>query len=443
MSGFFPDDSVTSWGRTLRAHHRVARPVFSDELDALLDSATSEPNGMLAIGLRRSYGDSGLNANGALIDTTGIDRLVSFDAKTGILHAEAGLSLAQLIDFSIPRGYFVPVTPGTKYVTLAGAVANDVHGKNHTRSGTFGRWVRHIGLLRSDGSHLKLTPEDNTGLFAETIGGLGLTGIITDVAVQLRPILSSNMNVQTMAFNRVSGFFELTRESLDHFEHTVSWVDFHASERHLGRGIFTKANHSEAGPLVSKNKAGPTIPFDLPEFVLNRLSVRAFNIAYFHKNRMRAGTSTLPYNDFFYPLDALGDWNRIYGKRGMIQYQCVIPPAVAEAATSELIRQISRHGQASFLAVLKTFGPLQSPGLLSFPMQGTTLALDFPNRGRTTLELLDRLDRVVEESGGRLYPAKDCRIPKEIFINSFPQMNQFVRHIDPAFSSSFWRRVNA
>jgi L-gulonolactone oxidase len=441
MSGFLADGSITSWGRTLRAQHRVARPVFRDELDALAGSAAGEPNGVLAIGLRRSYGDSGLNADGALVDLTRVNRLIAFDPQTGILHAEAGLSLAQLLDFSVPRGFFPPVTPGTKFVTLGGAVANDVHGKNHALNGSFGRWVRHIGLLRSDGTHLKLTPDDTTGLFAATIGGLGLTGIITDVAVQLRPIRSSQMDVETIAFEKISEFFELTRKSLDQFEHSVSWIDFHSSGTRLGRGIFTRANHSENGPLASEGKTGPAIPFDMPEFFLNSLSMRAFNATYFHKNRISAGTSTAPYNSFFYPLDALSDWNRIYGRRGMIQYQCVLPPSSAEPGVGELLSQISMSGQASFLAVLKTFGSLPSPGLLSFPMQGTTLALDFPNRGQATLELLDRLDSVVKEAGGRLYPAKDVRIPKAMFIESLSHMDRFVRHIDPAFSSSFWRRV--
>lgn len=427
-----------SWGRTVRPRHRVARPAFRDELDSLVKSAAGGPNGVLGIGLRRSYGDSGLNADGALIDASRLDRLIAFDPATGILHAEAGLSLRQLLDFAIPRGFFLPVTPGTTFVTLGGTVANDVHGKNHSCNGTIGRWIRQIGLLRSDGTHLRLTSEDNSELFAATIGGLGLTGMITDVAIELLPIHSGDMDTETIAFSSLEDFFDLTESSLVDFEHTVAWIDFHAG---AGRGIFTRANHARSGALTAQAKSGPTIPFDFPEFVLNSLSMRAFNALYFHKNRISAGRHTLPYNNFFYPLDTLGDWSRIYGRRGMIQYQCVLPPNTARTGTIELLRLISASGQASFLAVLKTFGPLASPGMLSFPMEGTTLALDFPNRGERTLALLDSLDHVVKEAGGRLYAAKDVRIPKDLFLDGFPQMKQFLPHIDPAFSSSFWRRV--
>jgi FAD/FMN-containing dehydrogenase len=441
MSGFVTDSNVVSWGRVLRASHRVARPAFRDELDALVTTGASEAHGLLAVGLRRSYGDSGLNADGALIDVSRLDRFISFDPATGLLHAEAGLSLAKLLEFAIPRGFFLPVTPGTRFVTLGGAVANDAHGKNHWRNGTFGRWVRHIGLLRSNGSHHRLSPDENPELFAATIGGLGLTGLITNVAVQLQRIRSSEMDTEKTPFGNIAEFLELTRDSLDRFEHTVAWVDCLAAGDRLGRGIFTRANHAETGELRAESSTGPSMPLDLPEFMLNRYSVGLFNTLYFHGGRMRAGYRRQSCNGFFYPLDGISNWNRMYGTRGMFQYQSVVPSASADAATKEMLRQISAAGQGSFLVVLKTFGALESPGLLSFPMEGTTLALDFPNRGRVTLELFDRLDAVVKEAGGRLYAAKDGRIPKEMFINGFPALGEFARHVDPAFSSSFWRRV--
>ena len=248
----------------------------------------------MPVGLRRSYGESGLNADGALIDVSRLDRLISFDPETGLLHAEAGLSLAKLLEFAIPRGFFLPVTPGTKFVTLGGAVANDVHGKNHWRNGTFGRWVRHMGLLRSDGSHHRLAPGENSELFAATIGGLGLTGLITDVAVQLLRIRSSDMDTEKIAFGNIAEFFELTGDSLNRFEHTMAWVDCLAAGDRLGRGIFTRANHAETGELRAENSSGPSMPLDLPEFMLNRYSVGLFNTLYFHGGRMRGGAGASP-----------------------------------------------------------------------------------------------------------------------------------------------------
>ena len=441
MSGFVADPDVVSWGRVLRANHRVARPAFRDELDALVAAGAGETHGLLPVGLRRSYGESGLNADGALIDVSRLDRLISFDPETGLLHAEAGLSLAKLLEFAIPRGFFLPVTPGTKFVTLGGAVANDVHGKNHWRNGTFGRWVRHMGLLRSDGSHHRLAPGENSELFAATIGGLGLTGLITDVAVQLLRIRSSDMDTEKIAFGNIAEFFELTGDSLNRFEHTMAWVDCLAAGDRLGRGIFTRANHADIGELRAENRAGHrchwTCRNSCSTDIRSACSTRyTFMAAACARGRRRQSC-----NGFFYPLDGISNWNRMYGTRGMFQYQSVVPPASADAATKEMLRQISAAGQGSFLVVLKTFGALESPGLLSFPMKGTTLALDFPNRGRATLEMFDRLDAVVKEAGGRLYAAKDGRIPKEMFINGFPALGEFARHVDPAFSSSFWRRI--
>lgn len=443
MTSYVPRSDVVSWGRVLRGAHRVSSPAFQDQLEAAVNEGAQSNNGVLAIGLRRSYGDSGLNQDGSLVDLSGLDRLISFDQETGVLHAEAGLSIAGLLAFSVPRGFFIPVTPGTKFVTLGGAVANDVHGKNHTRNGTIGRWVRSIGLMRSDGTRTTLTPQDNTGLFSATVGGLGLTGIITDVALQLQPIRSSQMDVETIAFGHVSEFFRLTEESLDSHEHTVAWIDCLATGASLGRGIFTRANHSSSGQLTVQSKKGPALPVDLPGFALNKLSVSAFNTLYYAVHRMSAGRAETGYNKLFFPLDAIGNWNRMYGRRGMYQYQSVVPPGAAQAATEEMLMQIASAGEGSFLVVLKTFGPLRSPGLMSFPMEGTTLALDFPNRGEKTLRLLDRLDAVVKQARGRLYPAKDGRISAAMFRDGFTELSGFAEFVDPAFSSSFWRKVTS
>lgn len=442
MSRFVDDATVMSWGRTLRAVHRVARPHFSDELFPLLSDARTSPNGVLAIGLRRSYGNSNLNPGGALIDMTRLNRLIAFDADRGIVSAQAGLSLAELTDFLLPRGYFPPVTPGTRYVTLGGAVANDVHGKNHHSAGTFGRWVRELELLRSDGTRVTLRPDDPTGLFAATVGGLGLTGIITRVTLALRRVRGGWIEAETIPFRHVNDFFALARESELTHEYTVAWIDVLARGQALGRGLFTRANHAERPSLpTARPSPGFPVPFEFPAFALNRASVSAFNALYYALGKIRRGRREVPYGSFFYPLDSLRDWNRLYGSRGFFQYQCVVPTDVARDATIELLRTITAAGQGSFLVVLKTFGDIPSPGLLSFPMAGTTLALDFPNRGEETLRLMARLDAIVAEARGRLYPAKDGRLPAALFRSGYPQWERFARHVDPAFSSAFWRSM--
>lgn len=438
-----PSDDLVSWGRVLRARHAVARPHWRDELPALVSEGTEAGRKLLAIGLGRSYGDSGLNPDGAVLDMAGLDRAISFDPATRLLRAEAGISLDALLAMLVPRGFFLPATPGTRFVTLGGAVANDVHGKNHHRAGTFGRWVRRLGLVRSDGGVVELGPDDNTGLFAATIGGLGLTGIIAWAEIEVIPIASAMMAVETIPFGALDGFFSLAAESDGGFDYTVAWIDCLARGDALGRGLLSRANHAAEGPLaMRKRRSGPSLPLDLPGFALNGMTVRAFNELYYRNGRRKAGQATVPYQPFFYPLDRIGGWNRLYGKRGFYQYQSVVPPEAARDATRAMLETISAAGEGSFLAVLKTFGDIPSPGLLSFPRPGTTLALDFANRGASTLTLMGRLDAIVREAGGRLYPAKDGRISAAMFQAGFPSWQDFARHVDPGFSSSFWRRVS-
>jgi FAD/FMN-containing dehydrogenase len=441
VTGFVPRTDIVPWGRIPRTQMRVARPSFRDDLDALVQTGSAGINGVLAAGLRRSYGDTCINDDGAMVDMTGLDHFVSFDRSTGLLVAEAGVSLAEILKLAIPAGYFLPVTPGTKFVTLGGAVANDVHGKNHHRAGTVGRWIHQLDLLRSDGTERSLSREDRTGAFAATIGGLGLTGVITRVTLELVPIASSNMDVQTIPFRNLSEFFALASESETTHDYTVAWVDCLAKGSKRGRGIFTRARHANDGQLRVHRASGPSVPMDAPGFLLNRLSLSAFNEIYYRLVG-RPRLATISYDPFFYPLDAIGNWNRLYGRRGFYQYQSVVPPANAEAATAEMLRTIAEAGQGSFLAVLKTLGDIPSPGLLSFPMKGTTLALDFANRGPATLLLLDKLDAIVREAGGRLYPAKDGRLPPSMFQAGYPALDHFRTHMDPGMSSAFSRRMN-
>ena len=442
MTRFATSDDLVSWGRVLRARHAVARPQWRDELSALVAEGSAADRKLLAVGLGRSYGDSGLNPDGAVIAMPGLDRAIAFDPVTRLLRADAGISFDALLRLLVPRGFFLPVKPGTRFVTLGGAIANDVHGKNHHGAGTLGRWVRRLGLVRSDGSETQLGPDDVSGLFVATIGGLGLTGVIAWAELEVIPIASAMMDVETVPFSGLDEFFALAAESDVAFDYTVAWVDCLAKGSALGRGIFSRARHAAAGPLTAgKTGQGPSLPCDLPAFMLNGMTVRAFNALYYWNGRCKTGRATIPYTPFFYPLDAIGGWNRLYGRRGLYQYQSVVPPETARDATRAMLEAISAAGQGSFLAVLKTFGAKPSPGMLSFPRPGTTLALDFANRGVSTLALMERLDAIVREAGGRLYPAKDGRIPAAMFRAGYPNWEDFARHVDPSFSSAFWRRI--
>lgn len=444
MTRFEQTSAALSWGRTCRTLQNVAHPAFPDELPALVREGAAGPHGVLAAGLRRSYGDSCINGDGQVIAMAGLDRFIAFDPAARTLRADAGVSLAKILELVIPHGLFLPVTPGTRNVTLGGAVANDVHGKNHHGAGTFGRWVRALGLLRSDGTAHVLTPDDPTGLFAATIGGLGLTGLITWVEIGLMPVTSSLVEVQNTPFGNLAEFFALNAEVGESAQYSVAWIDCLASGASLGRGLYSAGCHAKDGPLEVRTPGKALrVPLDFPSIALGKASVTAFNTLYFANGKRKAGSATVPYLPFFYPLDAIADWNRMYGQRGMYQYQSVVPPAVAQDATAEMLRQIAQAGEGSFLVVLKSFGALPSPGMLSFPREGTTLALDFPNRGDTTLRLLARLDAVVREAGGRLYPAKDGRLPADLFRAGYPALDTFRPHVDAGFSSSFWRRINA
>jgi FAD/FMN-containing dehydrogenase len=433
-----------AWGRIGAGPHRVARPRFSDQLQDLIGQGSADPNGLIVVGAGRSYDISALNPGGSLIDATSLDNLIAFDPATGILRAEAGVTLDQILAVTVPRGWFTATTPGTRYVTLGGAVANDVHGKNHHSAGTFGCGVRRIGLIRSDRGFVELAPDLEPELFAATIGGLGMTGAIAWVEIQLSAIASSDMLQEAVPFGDLDGFFDLAAESAGSFEHTAAWIDCTASGKAVGRGVFQRGNWAGDGPLVAQS--GPpkkALPITPPISPLNPLTLKAFNTAYGALQGSKRGVRRAPYASALYPLDAVGGWNRFYGPAGFRQYQFVVPPAVAKMAVREALSQIVRAGEGSFLAVLKTFGAKVSPGLISFPMGGATLALDFPNRGRKTLDLFDRLDAVVDAAGGRLYPAKDGRIPTAMFHRGYERSRQWIEHHDPAMASGFWRRVTS
>lgn len=430
-------ESFDSWGRFPKVRHQEVRALQwrSDPLPAT--------NGtLLPYGLGRSYGDSCLNDGGTLVCTTNLSRLMAFDHGTGVLRAEAGVSLAEILQFVVPRGWFLPVTPGTKFVTLGGAIANDVHGKNHHADGTFGCWVRRFELLRSDGTRMVCSPDENADYYAATIGGLGLTGLITWAEIQLKAIHNPLIEAQNIKLRNLDEFYEVNAASEKDYVYTVSWIDILAKGDSLGRGIYMRGNH--AAPVsedLPKLRWGTrlAVPLDAPAIALNSWSVRAFNFAYYNKQLRKVQEGLIPFEPFFYPLDMVRRWNRIYGKRGFFQYQCVVP--TESGSMRSILQEISRSKEGSFLVVLKTFGDKVSPGMLSFPRPGVTLALDFPNNGERTFRLFQRLDAIVRDHGGALYPAKDARMPAEMFRSAFPRWREFSRYVDPRFSSSFWRRV--
>ena len=425
-----------SWGRYPRLPAEV-RPLFWKE-----DFPPPQLPGkkMLAVGMGRSYGDVCLLQNGTLLRTPNLDRLISFDAQTGVLRCEAGVTLAEILDFAVPRGWFLPVSPGTKYVTVGGAIANDIHGKNHHVAGTFGLHTPCFELIRSDGTQLLCSPTDNPDVHAATIGGMGLTGFISWAEVQMRPIVSRRIRYQSTQFVGLEEFVALSQATKR--EYSVAWIDCVAQGRNFGRGIFIQGEHDEnPGPLTPLAKPKVTLPFDLPAFALNRSSVGAFNTLYYHKQISKQRSGFTDYEPFFYPLDRILQWNRLYGEQGLLQFQCVLPWASDTMGMIQLLKAITASGLGSFLAVIKVFGDIASPGMMSFPMPGITLALDFPIRRDVSFLLLDRLAAITAEFGGRMYPAKDACMSAAHFKQFYPHWEQWATYIDPSFSSSFWQRV--
>ncbi|MBT2768136.1 FAD-binding oxidoreductase [Stenotrophomonas sp. ISL-67] len=425
------------WGRYPRVAQRLL-PV-SDRAAAL--PVTEES--LLPHGNGRSYGDSCLNPGGALLMSRALDRFIAFDPATGVVRCEAGVTLAEIIDIALPQGWFLPVTPGTRYATVGGAIANDVHGKNHHRAGSFGHHVRCFELLRSDGLRVSLDETDASGLFSATIGGLGLTGLVTWAELQLRRVPGPWIETESIRFDSLDVFFALSRESAADFEYTVAWIDCLASGKQLGRGHFLRGDHARGNPRAATPSAMPrrSIPFVPPVSMVNGLTLRPFNTLYYWRQQARSKRHVAHYQSYFYPLDGINDWNRMYGPAGFLQHQCVLPPSTARDATAALLQEISRSGRGSFLAVLKEFGKAPARGMLSFPRPGTTLALDFPNTGPDVFRMLERLDSIVSEAGGAVYPAKDARMSAALFRQGFPAWETFSSHIDPRFSSGFWRRV--
>ncbi|MBI3187634.1 MAG: FAD-binding oxidoreductase [Gammaproteobacteria bacterium] len=426
---------VSSWGRLNALPHEV----ISLNHPERVQNQISKHNPGIAYGMGRSYGDACLNPNGILWHTTGLDRFIQFNDNTGQLVCEAGVLLRDIQRLVIPRGWILPVTPGTQLITVGGAIANDVHGKNHHVLGSFGDHVKHIRLLRTDGQIIECGPTLQPDWFAATVGGLGLTGVMVEVEIQLKRVHGPWLNTETIPYDNLNEFFKLADESEAGWEHTVSWVD--CLTEGGGRGIFMRGNPGKTAQYNKLDGRKLTMPIVPPFSLVNTLSLRAFNTTYFNLMKWRAGTAITHYEKFFYPLDNILEWNRMYGPKGFYQYQCVIPREVGQDGVQSMLAEISKSGNGSFLTVLKTFGNRHATGMMSFPQHGVTLALDFPNQGTSTLKLFERLDIIVRETGGRIYLAKDARMLRDMFETGYPRLQEFLKYRDPGISSGLSKRL--
>jgi decaprenylphospho-beta-D-ribofuranose 2-oxidase len=418
---------LTGWGR----YPRHASELQTAPSPAALKHLLRERVGYVARGNGRAYGDAAIGER-FTISTSRLDRFRAFDRATGRVTVEAGVLLSDLLSVVVPLGFFPPVVPGTKHVSIGGMIAADIHGKNHHRDGGFGDHVESLTLALPTGEAVHCSRRENTELLSATIGGMGLTGTILEATFQLRSIETGWMRQRTIVAPDLDGALTALRDTSD-ATYTVAWIDCLARGRSLGRSLIFAAEHATQRDLEGlrpgadrypASKPGRlAVPFDLPSFTLNRLSVSAFNELYFRLGSAKAGYPFLvPWDPYFFPLDGIADWNRIYGRRGFVQYQCVVPTERAQPVLREILERISRQGTASFLAVLKQLGP--GHGMLSFPLEGVTLTLDLPVSDGV-FPLLDELDERVVGSGGRLYLAKDARQSPATFEAGYPGLAPF------------------
>jgi FAD/FMN-containing dehydrogenase len=431
-------EPLYSWGRVPDAPQTPHAVHWRDELGRVVDDVVRAHGTTLPFGNGRSYGDSCLAASDHVVQTKALDRVIDDEWKIGIIRAESGITLGEILALAIPRGWFLPVAPGTQFATFGGAIANDVHGKNHHVRGTFGNHVRRFGLRRHGREAVTCSPTEQPELFAATIGGLGLTGIIDWAEIKLMPIRSTFIDGTAMRFDSLTEFFVLSRELDPHHEYSAAWIDCLSK---AGRGVLMVGNHATGGDLQPSRRGKPQVPLTPRWSLINKLTLRVFNEVYWRAHRSERGSLWVDYEPFLFPLDRVLNWNRIYGRKGFQQYQCVIPEDAAEPAMSELIAATAKAGQGSCLAVLKRCGATASPGLLSFPMPGTSLALDFPQSASLERDLFPRLDAIVRDARGRLYPAKDAHMTGADFRRAYPAWEKVEALRDPALNSRFWQRV--
>ncbi len=421
---------IEGWGRNPRAKALCARPEDRDEL--LVAFADRDERGLMARGLGRSYGDNPLIEGGRVILTERLDRMLDFDPETGWLQVEAGVSLKDIITTFAPRGWFPKVVPGTWFVTVGGAVANDIHGKNHHVAGSFADHVRQVELLTGTGEIVTCDAHTQPELFWATVGGLGLTGIMLSMEIQLERIECEWIEMESIRVRNLAEFLEVSADS-KRFSHTVSWLDITRGGDSLGRGLFmrggwARSDQAPSGDLLGelKHKLEPVLRYPItgPEHLLNKASILAFNEAFYRKQLKRHAQAIQHYEPFFFPLDFVHDWNKAYGDRGFFQYQMVVPPDPEARVLRAALEEIHRAGAYSFLAVMKEFGEGSHPWL-SFPRPGHFIAMDFPNTGPELLALFERLDQMVIEAGGRVYLGKDARMSRESFRRMYPDWEEW------------------
>lgn len=436
--------TLYGWGRTAPSMADVVTASSEEQVAALFSSSAH----VLARGLGRSYGDAAQLGGGTVLDNHELGG-ISAITPTGEVTAGAGVSIDELLQLSIPKGWFVPVTPGTRQVSLGGAFSADVHGKNHHRDGSFSQHVTSLRLVTPSGV-FTCSPHENADIFWATAGGMGLTGIITSLTLQLIPIETDQILVDTQRFNSLDGVMSALEASDDDYKYSVAWVDCMTKGSHMGRGILTRGDHAAASEVEKPTRHAPrpaklSVPFDAPSGLLNPLTIKAFNELWFRVAPQEKLAQPQSLSSFFHPLDGIGNWNRLYGKRGFVQYQFCVPDAAGDTVV-RAINRLSSSGVPSFLAVLKRFGAANQ-GLLSFPSAGWTLALDLPVGPAALPEVLDDLDEMVLEAGGRIYFAKDARLSPDKVAAMYPKLGEFQelkKRLDPAgqLTSDLARRLH-
>ncbi|HEY6417459.1 MAG TPA: FAD-binding oxidoreductase [Candidatus Binataceae bacterium] len=442
---------LSGWGHYPNIESEVSRPEKIAELQAVV-AGTSSTSTLIARGAGRAYGDAALNADSRVVDVQRLDRMLSFDPDRAVLRCEAGVTISEIIDVFLPRGFFPFVAPGTRYVTIGGSIAADVHGKSHHRDSSLASHLLGFDLLLASGEVRRCSREENAELFWATVGGMGLTGVILELDLRLRRVESAWLDGSLVRAANIDEAIEAFERTDREYGNSVAWIDCASRRGALGRSVLNVGNfaardalprHLAQEPFRVAPSISPLVPFNLPDFTLSALTVRAFNAVIYATHRATDGRAFFDYQSFFFPLDSIRNWYRIYGKRGFVQYQCVWPTAESRAGLVEILEATTRSRRGSFLAVLKKFGAQE--GMLSFPMPGYTLALDFPVSDGL-FEFLDGLDEMVLRRGGRVYLAKDARLKPAAFRAMYPNFGRWQAAkaaADPnnLFSSSLSRRL--
>ncbi len=428
---------ISGWGNYPVIDSQIVTPTTHAALSALIDASFQG----IARGMGRSYGDSSLAPH--TISMLSLNHLVSFNQKTGVIRCHAGILLADLLKVFAPQGWFLPVTPGTKFVTVGGAIASDVHGKNHHLHGSFCDHLQSFKLLLASGETVKCSKRENTELFHASCGGMGLTGIVKEATFKLKPVGSTYINEITIKTDNLAETLDLFEKSKNS-TYSVAWIDCLSKGKGLGRSLLILGEHAEEGCYDIPDKSPLNIPFDIPNFILNPFTTGLFTQFYYHRILKKYSNRRNHYAPYFYPLDGIHHWNRIYGKQGFTQYQFVLPKESGLEGMNTILKRIAASNKGSFLSVLKAFGK-GNKNLLSFPMEGYTLALDF-KLYNGLFKLLDTLDQIVLDYGGRIYLAKDSRMSEKVFKQSYPNWEEFSRirqkyGADKAFRSTQSERL--